>query len=109
MIPHEHDEDGNCIPPENGFYAQELPTWRFSIWDVVGIGFFGIANVLTVTGNAFGLLSRECAAMANWTRQNHDLKVAEAQRKAADEAHLAHQRQMAETLRGIVEGPEDQS
>ena len=105
--PHAHDEEGNCVEPggQDGYYAQALPTWKFSLWDVAGIAATGIAGLFTVTGQALNLLSRECAAMANWKRQSHDIQQAEAARREAVEAYEAHQREMAETLRALVEGP----
>ena len=90
---HEHDEDGNCIPPQ----GYSVPTWRFSAWDVAGIITTGVAGLFTVVGQAGNLLAREFAAMANWSRQNSELREAQAgldaQRAAA-----------AEELRRMVEG-----
>lgn len=109
MIPHAHDEEGNCIPPEDGFYAQAEPVWKFSLWDVVGISTAAIGGLFSVTGQGFALLSTQCQAMANWKRQTWDIRAAEKARREQVAAFEAHQRQMAETLRGLVEGPEDQS
>lgn len=110
--PHAHDAEGNCIEPggQGGFYAVELPTWKFSLWDVAGITTTGIAGLFTVTGQALNLLSREFSAMANWKRQTHDIRQAEAARREAVEAYEAHQREMAkalERLTGIA--PEEES
>lgn len=107
-IPHEHDEDGNCIPPENGFYAQALPTWKFSFWDVAGVALSISGGMASVAGQGLAYLARECAAMANWKRQNYELALAQRQREAEVEAYEANQRQMAEYLRGIVDGPTEE-
>lgn len=101
-IDHEHDEDGNCIPPENGFYATAEPVWKFSFWDVVGIGSAMIGGVFSVTGQGFALLSTQCQAMANWKRQTWDLRAAEAARREQVEAYEAHQREMAAELARIT-------
>lgn len=90
----EHDEcdhDG----PTQGFYAPELPCWKFSIWDVAGIVTFTAAGVMDRLANGLGLMAREFQASANRSRQEHDLRMAESQRADA-----------AEALRALVEGPE---
>lgn len=92
-VPHEHDDEGNCIEPETGFYAIALPNWRFSLWDIAGIAATGVGGVFSVAGQALNLVARECSAMANWKRQEYDLQQAEAQRH-----------EVAETLRALVEG-----
>lgn len=102
MSDHEHDDEGNCIPPQNGFYATALPTWKFSGWDVAGIALSGIGGLFSVVGQGMNLLARECAAMANWTRQNYELE--QAQRE-----HDRERAEAAEALRALVEGDgEDQ-
>lgn len=90
--PHEHDEEGNCIVPE-----QELPNWRFSGWDVVGILIAGAAGMCTVSGQCLNLLSREFCAMANYSRQNFDVSEAQIEREA-ERASIAAE------LRALVEG-----
>lgn len=101
-IPHEHDDEGNCIPPENGFYAVGLPTWRFSPWDIVGITLTTAGGLFSVVGQGLNLAAREFAAAANYARQNYDLRQAA---KAAEE----QARSAAEELRALVEGPGDQA
>lgn len=99
MSDHAHDAEGNCLPPENGFYAQSLPTWKFSVWDVVGIVLTGTGGAVNAFANMLGYIGRECAAQANYSRQNFELA----------EAHRLNERarrQMAEGLRAIVEGGE---
>jgi hypothetical protein len=94
---HEHDDEGNCIPSDNGLYPGGLPTWRFSTWDVVGIALTGVGGVFSVIGQAANLLARECSAMANFERAEFD------QRRAEDE--LAEQQWlMAKDLRALIEG-----
>lgn len=95
-VPHEHDEHGNCIPPQ----GYSVPTWRFSAWDVAGIVTTGVAGLFTVVGQAGNLLAREFAAMANWSRQNSELREAQAEWEAQQAA-------AAEDLRRMVEGPID--
>lgn len=97
MTNHEHDAEGNCIPPENGFYAQSVPTWKFSLWDVVGITLTGTGAAVNAFANMLGYIGRECTAQANYSRQNFELA----------EAHRLNQAARAEidrSLREIVEG-----
>lgn len=97
-IPHEHDAEGNCIPPEGGFpVVFTPPTWRFSMWDIAGIAFHTVSGVLQSLGSGTGLLAQECAAMANWTRQKQDLEQAQAEQEKVKAA-------MAEDLRAMIEG-----
>lgn len=92
MIDHEHDEEGNCIIPE-----QPIPSWRFSIWDVIGVTLTTAGGVFSVLGQGFTLMSREFAAMANYRRANYD-----AQRAAR--AQEAESRSAAAELRALVDG-----
>jgi hypothetical protein len=66
---HEHDHDG--------MYATELPCWRFSPWDVVGITAFTVGGILQTLGTGFGLIARECQAQANRSRSLYDQRLAE--------------------------------
>jgi hypothetical protein len=106
-IDHDHDDEGNCIPPQsNGFYAQELPTWRFSLWDVAGVAVSFVGSVAGSLGSiginfhqACNLISRECQAAANYSRQNYELA----------EAHRLNEQaraQMSEGLEHLILGPE---
>lgn len=97
MSDHEHDEHGNCILPENPLYPGGLATWRFSPWDIIGIGLTGVGGLFTVGGQACNLLAREFSAMANYSRQNYDLREAQAEWDA-------NQAAVAEDLRRLVEG-----
>lgn len=101
MSDHEHDDQGNCIPPESPLYPGGLPTWRFSPWDIAGIVLTGVGGVFSVAGQTANLLARECSAMANFNRAEFD--QARAEREAAIE-----QWRMADDLRKIVLG-EDES
>lgn len=106
-VPHEHDEDGNCIPPEGVvLYSQELPNWRFSLWDVAGITLHTagglLANIGAVLGTGLGLLARECAAMANNSRQTYDLREAQRLNQAARQ----EMSRATEAILGLPEVPE---
>lgn len=96
MSDHEHDEDGNCIEPEQVVY--QLPTWRFSLWDVAGIVLTTVGGFFGVTNQGLNLLARELTAMANWNRQNYDLRQAQRQ-------YAQHQQAMAADLARLVDGP----
>lgn len=91
MGDHEHDEDGNCI------YLSELPAWRFSLWDMTGIALQVAGGVFSVVSQGFHLAARESAAMANYRRQNYDLRQAQ-------KAREAQQRAMSNDLRALIEG-----
>lgn len=87
MSDHEHDEEGNCIiPQDHPLHPGGLPTWRFSAWDAVGIFLTGVGGMFSVVGQAANLLARECNAMANWKRNRFDVaeeqELLEAQREA---------------------------
>ena len=93
-MPHEHDDEGNCLPPE-GYQVQEhplfpggLPTWKWSPWDVAGVAATTTAGLFLTIGQGLNLLARECNAMANWTRRNYDLEAEWAAEQAA-KAELA--------------------
>lgn len=96
----EHDHE------ENGLYAVELPCWRFSLWDVAGITLHtaaGLSSALgQIVGQGLGMLARECAASANRSRQNYDLREAQRLNEAA-------RAEMAASLAAIVDGPEEDS
>jgi hypothetical protein len=94
---HEHDSEDNCIPPENGLYPGGLPTWRFSMWDVVGITLTGVGGVFSVVGQASNLMAREFSAMANFSRQEFDLR-------RAQQEYDEHQARIADDLRTLIEG-----
>lgn len=72
-----------------------IPCWRWSWWEIPGIASFAIAGVLGSLANGMSLLARECAAAANYQRQNADYAEALAQEKAA-------QKQAAEGMREIL-------
>lgn len=104
-IDHDHDGEGNCIPP-NGFYAQELPNWRFSLWDIAAIGISFVGSVAGSIGSiginfhqGCNLVSREFQAAANNSRQTFELKEAHRLNDAA-------RRQMSEGLERLISGPE---
>lgn len=79
-IPHEHDDEGNCIPPEGvAFMQPQMPKWRWSWWDITGIAVATVGGIFSVLGQGCALVQRECAAMAEWTRENYDLAVQAAQ------------------------------
>ena len=93
MSQHEHDAEGNCIVPQ-----PQLPTWRWSNWDLIAVIATTTGGVFSVLGQGCQLLYRECVAAANFQRQ--EFEFAEAQ-----EAYEAQQERMAEELRSLVEGP----
>lgn len=99
MSDHEHDEHGNCIIP--------LPAWKFSLWDVAGIAITGVAGLFTVLGQAGNLMAREFAAQANYSRQNHDLRVAQEQAKAARAYQEQERAKMAAELERLIEPQEE--
>lgn len=107
MSDHAHDENGNCIPPQNGFYNQALPVWKFSMWDVAGLAVTAAAGIFGVLGQVGHMLARECAAQANFVRQNHDLRVAQEQAKAAQAWQAAERRAMAADLERLIEPREE--
>lgn len=74
---HEHDENGNCIIPD--------PEWRFSLWDVAGIGISTVSAMATMVGQGLNLMAREFNAMANWERSRKDAEEAWAEEQAARE------------------------
>lgn len=81
---HDHDSEGNCIPPQGGFYDTSQPNWRFSFWDVAGISITTIGAVLgtighlgTVLHQGANMLARECQAAANFSRQTKELEEAQ--------------------------------
>jgi hypothetical protein len=103
QIPHEHDDEGNCIPPEGAYMVvQSEPVWKFSLWDVAGVGIALVGGLFSVTGQGFALMSTQCQAMANWKRQTWDIRAAEAARREQVEAYEAHQREMAAELARIT-------
>lgn len=93
-IQHDHDEDGNCIEGTQ-------PSWRFSMWDIIGVSTFAAGNVLGAIGAGLGLLAQEFCAAANYSRQEKDLR--EAQR-----AYEAQQRAIGQDIAAIVHGPHDE-
>lgn len=97
MIPtdHDHDENGNCIPPE----WMAPPAWRFSGWDIAGVAFHTAMGVSQAISGGFSLLAQECAAMANYSRREYDAQQAR-------RAQLEAQRAMGADLRAIIEGPD---
>ena len=91
----EHDED--C---EYAIVSAPRMIWRFSTWDVLGIGLTTVGGLFSVVGQGLNLLANEAAAMANWKRQRFD--VAEAQKAYEDD-----QRRAAEELESILGLTED--
>lgn len=82
----EHDE---------GCETATRVNWRFSLWDVAGITLSGVSGLFAVGAQAIGLLSQECAAMANFTRDRRD-------QREAIEAYEADRAEMAQTLETFV-------
>ena len=91
------DDDTEVDETPEGFYPQALPCWRFSLWDVAGIAMTTAGGLFSVVGQGLNLAARECAAMANYTRQNYDLRQAQ-------KAERAERRAMGEDLRALIEG-----
>lgn len=96
MNDEEHDHDG--------MYVAEIPCWRFSLWDVAGITAHTTMGLLVALGNGFGLIARECQAMANNSRQTFDLRQAE---RAHREAQAAIGADLARMI--AVDRPEEES
>lgn len=107
MIDHEHDDDGNCIPPHPQPSYEVLPNWRFSLWDVAAIGASVVGGIVGSIGNigiivhqGCNMLSREFTAAANFSRQTKELEEAQRLNEAA-------RRQMSAGLERLVLGGED--
>jgi hypothetical protein len=99
-IDHDHDDEGNCVPQQNGFYNVSEPDWRFSLWDVaaVGVSVVGaicgsIGNIGIVINQGTNMLAREFGAAANYQRQTFDLK----------EAHRLNEEARAKMAEGLRE------
>lgn len=76
MSDHEHDEDGNCIIPEDHpLFPGGLPTWHFSMWDVAGITLATASGVAAALSQGLQVMAREFNAMANWTRAEHEAEM----------------------------------
>lgn len=88
------DDDENVT---EGFYEVEPPAWKFSLWDVAGIGLHTTAHILQGLAQGAALLAQECAASANRARKTWDLR--EEERKAAEARE-----EMAADLARLVEG-----
>lgn len=97
MSEHEHETETEQV------YVQ--PCWRWSNWDIVGIGSAVLGGILSSVGQGFNLVARECAAAANYSRQNYELAAAEYERQEQVRLFEEHQARMAEELRDLVEGP----
>lgn len=80
---------------ETTMYQPEEPQWRFSWWDVAGIGIATTGGIFHIVGNGLTVLAQQCQAMANHTRACFDAEAeAEAERIARAE--------MAETYENLV-------
>jgi hypothetical protein len=104
---HEHDEQGNCIVPENGLYSQSLPVWQFSMWEMASIGAAVVGGLGGVLMHGANMLAREFAAKANFNRQNHDLKVAREQARAARAYQEQERAKMAAELERLIQPGEE--
>lgn len=80
MSDHEHDEDDNCIVPDD--QQIYLPNWSFKVTDIVGISFAGAAGVLMSTAQMCQLLSREFQAAANYGRDKDKYRRWEREERA---------------------------
>lgn len=71
--------------------VQQLPTWRASPWDFVGIAFTTAAGVATVLGQGLNQVTQECWAHARWLRERQEAEeawlVEEAERQEMAEAY----------------------
>ena len=101
MSEHEHDEE--CEAQQ----AYALPAWKWSNWELVGIGSAVLGGVLNSIAQGCNLLAREAAASANWSRHNYELEQAQAEEEERLERDALVRAEMADELRGIVEGPEE--
>lgn len=84
---------------DSSMYSPELPCWRFSLWDIPGIALHTGAHILNALSSGAALLAQECAASANRSRQNYDLREAQRLNQAA-------QAEIGADLRALIEGPE---
>jgi hypothetical protein len=72
----DHEEEG--VPA--------FPAWKFSLWDVAGIGAATAGNICGALLNRFGMLSREFAAAANRSRSLADARDQQRQEVEAQRA-----------------------
>lgn len=103
---HDHDEQGNCIPPQGGgdFYNITQPNWRFSFWDIAAIGTSFVGSIAGSIGSiginfnsAANMLAREFSAAANFSRQTKELEEAQRLNERA-------RQQMSNGLERILRG-----
>lgn len=81
---------------------QQLPVWKFSWWDIGGFVILTWGNIFSVIGNGCVGISREFFAAANYGRQEKELMLAQ-------QRHTAAQREIAQNLKALVDGPEEKS
>ena len=91
-IPHEHDEDGNCIMPED--YEPPPPT-DFSPWEFVGIVATVASGFAQCAAQGLNMIATACWTHAKWKRN-----VLEAQYEAEWEAQ--QRAEMAEAYERMV-------
>ena len=80
-------------------HESQPPVWKFSWWDICGYAIMTWGNMLSVIGGGCIGIARECFAAANYSRQEKELRL-------ANQRHAAAQREIAQSLKGLVEGPE---
>jgi len=107
-VEHDHDEQ-----PSEGFYNIQQPCWRFSAWDMAGVGISllgavvggGMQYIGSSIHQASGMIAREFAAAANYQRQTFDLEEAH----RLNEAARAQMDQSLRELTMLDAAPEDGS
>lgn len=82
----------------------ELPCWRFSFWDVPGVGLWVASSMAGGLSAGLNRLATECQAMANYRRATWQEEEAQIARYRAVAEHEAHQRHLAETVMGFLRG-----
>lgn len=81
---------------------QQQPEWAFSLWDMFGVLFYTIAEVLAALSKGCSALTREFVAAANHSRTRRLVK-------AHQKTEERNRREMAEHLKDSVYMiPEDQ-
>lgn len=85
----------------------ELPNWRFSMWDIVGIFLAGFGGMCMTFGSWMQVFSREFQAMANYKRDRRILREARRKENRNLRQYQRHQREIASKLNQMVELKEE--
>lgn len=83
--------------------VQQIPiNWKFSLYDIVGVGFSTIGGVFNALAQGSGMMAREMIAAAAWSRDTYDAEQARAEWEEQQEYEEAARAQMAETYEALV-------